>query len=84
MFSESLPSRLSDGREPRLPALYKAIAEGGRACGVRPKMMTVVAIMAVVLPIMGSTGAGTGTDPMAGGMISSTVLTLGVIPTIWT
>jgi Cu(I)/Ag(I) efflux system membrane protein CusA/SilA len=55
---------------------------------VRPKMMTVVAIMAGLLPIMW--GSGTGSEvmrriaaPMVGGMISSTILTLIVIPAIY-
>ena len=55
---------------------------------VRPKMMTVVAIMAGLLPIMWSTGTGSEimqriAVPMIGGMISSTVLTLIVIPAIF-
>ncbi len=55
---------------------------------VRPKMMTVVAIMAGLLPIMWSTGAGSEVMqriavPMIGGMISSTLLTLAVIPAIY-
>jgi Cu(I)/Ag(I) efflux system membrane protein CusA/SilA len=54
---------------------------------VRPKMMTVVAIMAGLLPIM-CTGAGSEVMqrialPMIGGMISSTLLTLIVIPAIY-
>jgi Cu(I)/Ag(I) efflux system membrane protein CusA/SilA len=55
---------------------------------VRPKMMTVVAIMAGLLPIMWSTGTGSEimrriAVPMIGGMISSTLLTLIVIPAIY-
>jgi Cu(I)/Ag(I) efflux system membrane protein CusA/SilA len=55
---------------------------------VRPKMMTVVAIMAGLLPIMWGTGTGSEVmrriaAPMVGGMISSTVLTLVVIPAIY-
>jgi Cu(I)/Ag(I) efflux system membrane protein CusA/SilA len=55
---------------------------------VRPKMMTVVAIMAGLLPILWSTGAGSEVMqriavPMIGGMVSSTVLTLVVIPAIY-
>jgi copper/silver efflux system protein len=55
---------------------------------VRPKMMTVVAIMAGLLPIMWSTGAGSEVMqriavPMIGGMVSSTLLTLIVIPAIY-
>ncbi len=56
--------------------------------GVRPKMMTVVAIMAGLLQILWSTGTGSEVmshiaAPMVGGMISSTVLTLVVIPAIY-
>lgn len=51
-------------------------------------MMTVVAIMAGLLPIMWSHGTGSEVMqriavPMIGGMISSTVLTLVVIPAIY-
>jgi Cu(I)/Ag(I) efflux system membrane protein CusA/SilA len=55
---------------------------------VRPKMMTVVAIIAGLVPILWSTGAGSEVMqriavPMIGGMISSTILTLIVIPAIY-
>ncbi len=55
---------------------------------VRPKMMTVAAIMAGLLPIMWSTGTGSEimqriAVPMIGGMVSSTLLTLIVIPAIY-
>ena len=55
---------------------------------VRPKIMTVVAIMAGLLPILWSTGAGSEVMqriavPMIGGMISSTILTLVVIPAVY-
>jgi Cu(I)/Ag(I) efflux system membrane protein CusA/SilA len=55
---------------------------------VRPKMMTVVAIMAGLLPILWSTGAGSEVMqriavPMIGGMVSSTILTLIVIPAVY-
>ena len=55
---------------------------------VRPKMMTVVAIMAGLLPILWSTGTGSEVMrriavPMVGGMVSSTFLTLLVIPAIY-
>ena len=67
--------------------LHDAIVEGA-AERLRPKMMTVLAIMAGLLPIMWGSGAG-GTvmrrlaAPMIGGMVSSTVLTLLVIPAIY-
>ncbi|QEN86996.1 efflux RND transporter permease subunit [Labrys sp. KNU-23] len=55
---------------------------------VRPKMMTVIAIMAGLIPILWSTGAGSEVMqriavPMIGGMVSSTLLTLVVIPAIY-
>ena len=55
---------------------------------VRPKMMTVVAIIAGLLPIMWSTGTGSEVMqriavPMIGGMLSSTILTLIVIPAVY-
>ena len=55
---------------------------------VRPKMMTVVAIMAGLLPILWSTGTGSEVMqriavPMIGGMVSSTALTLVVIPALY-
>jgi Cu(I)/Ag(I) efflux system membrane protein CusA/SilA len=67
--------------------LYAAIMVGA-VDRVRPKMMTVVAIMAGLLPIMWSHGTGSEVMqriavPMIGGMISSTVLTLLVIPAIY-
>jgi copper/silver efflux system protein len=67
--------------------LYGAIMEGAVE-RVRPKMMTVVAIMAGLLPIMWSTGTGSEimqriAVPMIGGMISSTLLTLIVIPAVF-
>jgi Cu(I)/Ag(I) efflux system membrane protein CusA/SilA len=67
--------------------IHAAIMEGAVE-RVRPKMMTVVAIMAGLLPIMWSHGTGSEVMqriavPMIGGMISSTVLTLVVIPAIY-
>jgi copper/silver efflux system protein len=67
--------------------LYAAIMSGAVE-RVRPKMMTVAAIMAGLLPIMWSHGAGAEVMqriavPMIGGMVSSTVLTLIVIPAIY-
>jgi Cu(I)/Ag(I) efflux system membrane protein CusA/SilA len=72
---------------PGLVDLYEAVMEGAVE-RVRPKMMTVVAIMAGLLPIMWSTGTGSEVmrriaAPMVGGMVSSTVLTLIVIPAIY-
>ena len=67
--------------------LYAAIMTGAVE-RVRPKMMTVAAIMAGLLPIMWSHGTGAEVMqriavPMIGGMVSSTLLTLIVIPSIY-
>ena len=77
----------SRGTAPGASDLYAAVMEGAVE-RVRPKMMTVVAIMAGLLPIMWGTGTGSEVmsriaAPMVGGMISSTVLTLAVIPAIY-
>ena len=66
--------------------LYEAIVEGAVE-RVRPKMMTVTAIMAGLLPILWGQGAGASVmkriaAPMVGGMLSSTILTLVVIPAV--
>jgi Cu(I)/Ag(I) efflux system membrane protein CusA/SilA len=79
--------RDSEGRPLTRGDLYAAVMEGAVE-RVRPKMMTVVAIMAGLLPIMWSTGTGSEimqriAVPMIGGMISSTLLTLIVIPAIY-
>lgn len=67
--------------------LNMAIEEGA-ALRVRPKMMTVVAIIAGLTPIMWSSGTGSEVmkrvaTPMVGGMVSATVLTLLVVPAVY-
>jgi Cu(I)/Ag(I) efflux system membrane protein CusA/SilA len=67
--------------------LHVAITEGA-AGRVRPKIMTVAAIMGGLLPVLWSAGAGSEVMqriavPMIGGMVSSTVLTLLVIPALF-
>jgi len=86
-WEELKAKRRTEGAAPTLADLYEAIMEGAVE-RVRPKMMTVVAIMAGLLPIMWGTGTGSEVmsriaAPMVGGMISSTVLTLAVIPAIY-
>ena len=75
------------GSAPTANDLYAAVMEGAVE-RVRPKMMTVAAIMAGLLPILWGTGAGSEVmsriaAPMVGGMVSSTVLTLVVIPVLY-
>jgi len=79
--------RKAEGTRPTAADLYAAVMEGAVE-RVRPKMMTVVAIMTGLLPIMWSSGTGSEVmsriaAPMVGGMVSSTVLTLAVIPALY-
>jgi len=85
--SEFKAARQSEGKPFTVTDLYASVMKGAVE-RVRPKMMTVVAIMAGLLPIMW--GSGTGSEvmrriaaPMVGGMVSSTVLTLIVIPALY-
>ncbi len=70
------------------PAALRQAVLDGAVQRVRPKMMTVTATIAALLPIMWGTGPGSDVmkrmaAPMVGGMISSTVLTLLVIPVLY-
>ncbi|MCS6305328.1 MAG: efflux RND transporter permease subunit [Nitrospira sp.] len=86
-LDEAYERLVREGRMATAQDLRDAIMEGA-VQRVRPKMMTVAAIMGGLLPIMWTTG--TGADvmkrvaaPMIGGMVSSTVLTLLVIPVLY-
>ncbi|WP_313133762.1 efflux RND transporter permease subunit [Stutzerimonas nitrititolerans] len=86
-LAERRAEREAAGEQLTVADLYQAVITGAVE-RVRPKMMTVVAIMAGLLPIMWGTGTGSEVmrriaAPMVGGMISSTVLTLVVIPAIY-
>lgn len=77
----------AEGRAFTADDLTAAIMDGAVE-RVRPKMMTVVAIMAGLLPILWSHGTGSEVMqriavPMIGGMVSSTLLTLIVIPAVY-
>ncbi len=72
---------------PDTEALTRAI-EHGAVTRVRPKLMTVVAIMAGLIPLMWAHGTGASVmqriaAPMIGGMVTSTLLTLIVIPVLY-
>jgi len=72
---------------PTLGELVAAI-EHGAVNRVRPKLMTVLAIMLGLVPALWSHGAGASVmkriaAPMVGGMVTSTILTLIVIPVIY-
>jgi Cu(I)/Ag(I) efflux system membrane protein CusA/SilA len=86
-FKEHRARAEREGRAFSREDLNAAIMEGAVE-RVRPKMMTVCAIVAGLLPILWSTGTGSEVMqriavPMIGGMLSSTVLTLIVIPAIY-
>jgi Cu(I)/Ag(I) efflux system membrane protein CusA/SilA len=79
--------QLEKSRRPSVADLREAIEEGA-VNRLRPKLMTVLAIMLGLLPALW--GHGTGSEimqriaaPMVGGMVTSTVLTLLVIPVIY-
>jgi Cu(I)/Ag(I) efflux system membrane protein CusA/SilA len=76
-----------EGRLTSLSGLHSAIMEGA-VDRVRPKLMTVATTMIGLLPLM--IGHGTGSQvmkrmasPMIGGLVSSTILTLVIIPAIY-
>ena len=75
------------GRRPTRRDLVGAI-EYGAVARLRPKLMTVAAIMLGLLPALWSHGTGAEVMqriavPMVGGMVTSTILTLVVIPAVY-
>jgi copper/silver efflux system protein len=79
--------RRREGTMSSLQDLYEATIEGA-ALRVRPKIMTVTTTILGLVPIMWSQG--TGADmmkriaaPMIGGMVTSTILTLVIIPAVY-
>ncbi len=86
-WKEVLARCAAQGETPTHSHLRQAVMAGAVE-RVRPKMMTVTAIVAGLLPILWITGAGSEVMqriavPMIGGMLSSTVLTLVVIPVVF-
>ena len=83
----SWQEQLKKTNSPTRKDLLDAVVDGALH-RLRPKLMTVMTIIAGLLPIM--YGSGTGSEvmqriaaPMVGGMISSTILTLVVIPAVF-
>lgn len=90
-LNQALQSHIDKAAEEKrsvtLDELRTAVQEGA-LLRVRPIMMTVATIIAGLLPIM--LGSGTGSEvmrriaaPMVGGMVSATVLTLVVLPSVF-
>jgi Cu(I)/Ag(I) efflux system membrane protein CusA/SilA len=78
---------IRNGRRPTVGELVGAI-EHGAVNRLRPKLMTVAAIMLGLLPALWAHGTGAEVmqriaAPMVGGMITSTVLTLVVLPVLY-
>jgi Cu(I)/Ag(I) efflux system membrane protein CusA/SilA len=76
-----------EGRALTRSDLHDAIVEGA-LLRLRPKLMTVITIIVGLLPIMWGTGTGSEVmrriaAPMVGGMVSATVLTLVLIPSLY-
>ncbi len=79
--------RVSSGRTLTRRDVYEAVMEGAVE-RVRPVVMTATAIVAGLVPILWSAGTGASVmqriaAPMVGGMLSTTVLTLLVIPAVY-
>ena len=79
--------RQAEGRAFTAHDLHDAVLAGAVE-RVRPKIMTVAAIMGGLIPILWSSGTGSElmqriAVPMIGGMVSSTLLTLIVIPAVY-
>ncbi len=79
--------RVAGGRGLTHTDMVEAVMKGA-VDRVRPKMMTVAAIMAGLVPILWASGTGSEimrriAAPMIGGMVSSTALTLVVIPALF-
>jgi copper/silver efflux system protein len=78
----------ANGKRETGEAELVAAIEHGAVNRVRPKLMTVFAIMLGLVPVLWSHGTGASVmkriaAPMVGGMVTSTVLTLIVIPVIY-
>jgi Cu(I)/Ag(I) efflux system membrane protein CusA/SilA len=78
-----------EGKLRTIPDLYEAIIEGA-VMRVRPKLMTVATTIIGLLPIMAGNVFESGSQvmqriaaPMVGGLISSTLLTLLILPAIY-
>jgi Cu(I)/Ag(I) efflux system membrane protein CusA/SilA len=86
-WSDRRARAVAEARQPTRKELREAIVEGA-LLRLRPKLMTVITIIVGLLPIMWGSGTGAGVmrriaAPMVGGMVSATVLTLVIIPSLY-
>jgi len=86
-WSERRRRAAEEGRAPSRQELREAIVEGA-LLRLRPKLMTVITVIVGLLPIMWGSGTGSGfmrriAAPMVGGMMTATVLTLVILPSLY-
>jgi copper/silver efflux system protein len=86
-WAERRARAAAESRQPTRTELREAIVDGA-LLRLRPKLMTVITIIVGLLPIMWGTGTGSEVmrriaAPMVGGMVSATVLTLVIIPSLY-
>jgi Cu(I)/Ag(I) efflux system membrane protein CusA/SilA len=89
-LDQAWEKRRSAGRMTSLPDLHAAV-KAGAVQRIRPKIMTVCAILFGLLPIMWSPATQAGADvmkriaaPMIGGVVTSAILELLIYPVIFT
>ena len=81
---ESLGKRIASGRPLTRADIHEAAIEGA-VHRLRPKLMTVSAVLASLIPILWASGIGSDVmkpiaAPMVGGMITSTIHVLILVP----
>jgi Cu(I)/Ag(I) efflux system membrane protein CusA/SilA len=88
-LDEAYDRRVREGRLQSMADLYEAIVEGA-VMRVRPKLMTVATTIIGLMPIMVGNVFESGSQvmqriaaPMVGGLVSSTFLTLLIIPALY-
>jgi Cu(I)/Ag(I) efflux system membrane protein CusA/SilA len=86
-LDEAFHRHQREGRMSNLHDLFEAITDGA-VQRVRPKVMTVMCILMGLLPLMWAHGSGADVmrriaAPMIGGVITSTILTLEIVPAIY-
>jgi len=86
-LNEALETRIQQGIPITKDEIYQATLEGS-LLRLRPKLMTVGTSLIGLIPIMWSTGTGSDltkplATPLIGGMLSSTVLVLIIIPLLF-